>query len=77
MRASNARPYILVRSAGYIVGATIGRPLLAAEAMRFKTLRIHLLRLHGYESADKTAAVRYRACVVKFTAVVRGALASP
>ena len=27
-RASNARPYILVGSTGYVVGATIGRPLL-------------------------------------------------
>ena len=28
MRASNARPYGVVGSAGYVVGATIGRPLL-------------------------------------------------
>ena len=28
MRATNGRPYSLVGSAGYIVGATIGRPLL-------------------------------------------------
>ena len=28
MRASNARPYIMVGSTGSIVGATIGRPLL-------------------------------------------------
>ncbi len=28
MRASNARPYIIVGSADNIVGATIGRPLL-------------------------------------------------
>ena len=27
--ASDARPYIIVGSAGYIVGATIGRPLLS------------------------------------------------
>ena len=29
MRASNARPYIMVGSTGSIVGATIGRPLLS------------------------------------------------
>ena len=45
--------------------------------MRLEILPIHFLRQLGYESADKTAAVRYRVGAVKATAIVRGALASP
>ncbi len=70
MRASNARPYGIVGSTGNIVGATIGRPLLAAEAMRLEILLIHLLRQHGYENTDQTVAVRYRVGALKSCTIV-------
>ena len=54
MRASNARPYGIACTSDDNVGATIGRPLLAAGAMRLEIVPIHLLRQHGYESAEET-----------------------
>ena len=60
MRASNARPYGIACTSDENVGATIGRPLLAAGAMRLEILLIHLLRQHGIENTDQTVAVRYR-----------------
>ena len=37
---------------------------IAMGAERLEILPIRSLRVPGYESADKTAAVRYRACAV-------------
>ena len=74
MRASDARPYGVDCTSDENVGATIGRPLLAAGAVRLEISPIHLLRLLGYENAEKTVAVRYRDTAVKSTAIVRGAL---
>ena len=74
MRASNARPYGVDCTSYETVGATIGRPLLAAGAIRLWILPIHLLRQLGYESADETVAVSYRACAIKATAIVGCAL---
>mgnify|MGYP004614769561 CR=1 FL=1 len=47
------------------------------EAVRFKTLRIHLLRQLGYEAAEETVAVLHRATAVKSTATVRSEIAFP
>ena len=77
MRASNARPYGVDCTSYETVGATIGRPLLAAGAVRLWILPIRFLRGHGIENTDKTSAVRHRAAAVKSTANVRSALASP
>ena len=65
MRASNARPYIMVGSTGSIVGATIGRPLLPQGQCALTLLPIHLLRQLGYEAAEETIfAAHYRSAVL-------------
>ena len=66
---------IFVGSTGNNVGATIGRPLLAAGAMRLEILPIHLLRQHGYESAEETVAVRHRVGALKSCTIVGCAIA--
>ena len=45
----------LVGSFGNIVGATIGRPPFAVEAIRLGIVQIHFLRQLGYENAEETA----------------------
>ena len=54
MRASNARPYGVDCTSDENVGATIGRPLLPQGQFALTLLPIHLLRLLGYDTADKT-----------------------
>ena len=66
----------LVGTSGSIVGASIGRPLLAAGAVRLEILPIHFLRQHGIENTDQTVAARYRVGAEKSTANVRSAIAS-
>ena len=75
MRASNARPYGIACTSDENVGATIGRPLLAAGAMRLEILPIHLLRQHGIENTDQTVAVRYRVGALKSCTIVGCAIA--
>ena len=55
MRATNGRPYGVDCTSDENVGASIGRPPLAVEAIRLGILPIHLLRLLGYENAEETA----------------------
>ena len=55
---------------------TSGRALLATAvgAIRLWIVPIRLLQCHGYESADKTAAVRHRDTAVNSSAVISSAL---
>ena len=63
MRLSHNRDTVLVGTHDNNVGATIGRPLLAAGAMRLEILPIHLLRQP--EAVIPTKPLLFRSTIVR------------